>query len=114
MFLYPASYSYLKVKIETTKNRFHQPKYFEMYLKIREANAISLNVAKGSSQIEINITTVIEYYGITELFDTIGEDELRSYLDLLNYDLMKEIREKRNKLRYFAVSSVMIDTTDTE
>jgi hypothetical protein len=29
----------------------------------------------------VDILTAISYYGITELLDTIGEDELRAYLN---------------------------------
>lgn len=33
--------------------------------------------------IRIDIVTAIEYYGITELLDTIGEEHLKSYLECL-------------------------------
>jgi hypothetical protein len=30
---------------------------------------------------QVNISEVIKYYGVTELFDVIGEEEVRSYLE---------------------------------
>ena len=37
--------------------------------------------------VHIDIAAAIEYYGITELLDTIGEENLKSHLESLNQDV---------------------------
>ena len=48
-------------------------------------NHINVNIKGVSSENLLNhvdILTAIDYYGVTEFLDTIGEDEIRSYLTL--------------------------------
>ncbi|SFH43120.1 hypothetical protein [Pedobacter insulae] len=43
---------------------------------------ININGVKPENLLShIDILTAIEYYGITEFLDTIGEDKIRAYLD---------------------------------
>jgi len=68
-----------------------------MHFSIKNAKGVSIDPASGFQGLEvkidgvkaedllahIDIVTAIHYYGITELLDTIGEEQLKSYLECL-------------------------------
>jgi hypothetical protein len=61
---------------------------------IKNAEPVYINLGSGPHHLDVNIgvddllvhidiITAINYYGITELLDTIGEEHLRSHLESL-------------------------------
>jgi len=43
----------------------------------------------------VDIITAINYYGITELLDTIGEESLRAHLEMDKLDQIEQLVEKK-------------------